>query len=173
MQSVSGEQLQAISEMLGLANGLGVKVWLRGGWAMDFYLGRVTREHVDIDWFALADDASKLSEAMLAIGFCDVTAAPRGQQIDMVRGRVDHGIALVRLGSDGSPLVAGGPWAGEPWPTNLLDEHIGQIGELRAPIISPEAQIEIKQKLPEWNPTLVRRQKDLDDIALIHAQLVK
>lgn len=166
----SEEQLASIVETLELAGGLGIRLWLRGGWAMDFFLGEVTRPHRDIDWFCLVDDVEPLKTAMLADGFTDVTKASARQQLDLQRGGIDHGFALLRLHDD-VPVVAGGPWAGEPWPAGMLDDVHGCIGDVRAPIIAPEAQMEIKMMMPEWNPALPRRRKDRDDIAAISRAL--
>ncbi len=87
------EQLAAIAEILALAHDLDVPLWLRGGWAMDFFLGSITRDHADIDWFALADDGPRLGAALIERGFRDVTTAPAGQQIDLIREDVEHGVA--------------------------------------------------------------------------------
>jgi Aminoglycoside-2''-adenylyltransferase len=46
-----------------------VELWLRGGWAMDFFLGRGTRDHHDIDWFAWATDAPVITAQLLERGF--------------------------------------------------------------------------------------------------------
>src|SRR5699024_9045318 len=147
-------------------------VWLRGGWAVDFYLGEVTRAHADIDWFVMSDDAPRLVARLVADGCRDVTTAPREQQIDLVRGSIEHGIALARHGTAGQPLVGGGPWSGEPWPSRmLLDGPRCRIGDVTAYVISPEAQIEIKELTPMWNPRLSRRGKDVEDIRLLRAKL--
>lgn len=74
-------------------------------------------------------------------------------------------------GNWNEPLVAGGPWAGEPWPDGMLDGPVGRIGKVSAQVIAPLAQIEIKQMSPTWNPRLKRRQKDLADIAAIRLKL--
>jgi hypothetical protein len=111
-----------------MAAELNVPVWLRGGWAMDFFLGQVTRDHADIDWFARAADA-------------------------------------------GRPLVAGGPWAGRPWPEGMLDGSVGQIGRLRCPVIGPAAQIEIKRMMPVRVPGRPRRPRDDRDIERLEAAL--
>jgi hypothetical protein len=42
-------QLRLIHEFASLAGEAGVEWRLRGGWALDFFLGRVTRAHEDID----------------------------------------------------------------------------------------------------------------------------
>ncbi|MFF4898183.1 nucleotidyltransferase domain-containing protein [Streptomyces sp. NPDC001068] len=48
----SVRQLRLTGETVEIAKALGVEVWLRGGWAVDFFIGEVTRDHADIDWFA-------------------------------------------------------------------------------------------------------------------------
>jgi hypothetical protein len=48
----AARQLRLIADTVAMAERLGVQVWLRGGWATDFFLGQVTRDHVDIDWEA-------------------------------------------------------------------------------------------------------------------------
>ncbi|MEE1782905.1 hypothetical protein PUR71_08245 [Streptomyces sp. SP17BM10] len=64
----SARQRRLIGDVVGIADGVGVEVWLRGGWATDFFLGRVTRDHEDVDWFAWAVDAPALTAALTAAG---------------------------------------------------------------------------------------------------------
>lgn len=104
------EQLGAIAQLVTIAEDLSAPVWLRGGWAMDFFLGCVTREHSDIDWFTLAAGGPRIAAVLQQLGFEDVTSAAPGQQIDLLQGRIGHSLVLVRLGSAGEPLVGGGPW---------------------------------------------------------------
>ncbi len=44
-------QLELIEEFALLAADAGIECWLRGGWALDFLVGRITRSHEDIDLF--------------------------------------------------------------------------------------------------------------------------
>jgi hypothetical protein len=53
----------------------------------------------------------------------------------------------------------------------MLDWEPGRIGSLRCPIISPLAQIEIKEMMPVWAPGFPRRPKDAEDIARLRAAL--
>ena len=41
-----------------------VEFWLRRGSAVDFFLGRITREHEDIDLFVWGNDAPRLLERL-------------------------------------------------------------------------------------------------------------
>lgn len=42
-------QLDALSELALLFSSHGIEFWLRGGWGLDFLLGRETRPHRDVD----------------------------------------------------------------------------------------------------------------------------
>jgi hypothetical protein len=164
-------QLRLIAEVVDVAHRLGIPVWLRGGWAMDFYLGRVTREHRDIDWFVDVDAAELLVAALEACGFVMVPGVPTGVQLDLVKEGEDLSFALVGRDAGGRGVVPAGPYAGERWPVGMLGERIGRIGEQMAPVIEPAAQVEIKAMMPVWVPGRPRRAKDLADIAILEAAI--
>jgi hypothetical protein len=44
-----GEQLSVLRDVTGLLRSRTFDHWLFGGWAVDFYVGKVTRPHGDID----------------------------------------------------------------------------------------------------------------------------
>lgn len=46
-------QLKLLSEISAICATIECRLWLRGGWAIDFLLGKVTRPHEDIDLIAL------------------------------------------------------------------------------------------------------------------------
>jgi hypothetical protein len=165
--STTDRQLEAIAAV----TALGMDVWLRGGWAMDFFLGRVTRPHRDVDWFAWSWDADRLACTLTNQGYELLAEPPHARQLDFVRGQLDLSFALIDRDRSGNVIVAGGPWAGQRWPDGMLDWPLGRIGDLRCPIISPAAQIEIKRMMPVWVPGMPRRPKDIEDIALIESAI--
>ena len=78
---------------LELTDGLGVKVWLDGGWAVDAHLGHQSRAHRDIDIVLQTVDEPAVRRAIQADGFVDVwtddrrpcnfvMAHPDGRRID-------------------------------------------------------------------------------------------
>jgi Aminoglycoside-2''-adenylyltransferase len=167
----AGRQLRLIAGIVAMAADVDVPVWLRGGWAMDFFLGEVTRDHVDVDWFARADDAAILRTALLRRGYREVAGPPLEQQLDVIKDGEELSFAWLGEDVTGRAVVGGGPWAGEPWPEGMLDAEPGRIGEVRSPIISVAAQIEIKQMMPVWVPGRPRRAKDAEDIVQLQAAL--
>ncbi|GHI08856.1 aminoglycoside adenylyltransferase [Streptomyces cellostaticus] len=164
-------QLALIAQDLDAARGSGIELWLRGGWAMDFFLGKVTRDHGDIDWFAWAWDAAALADVLTRLGHTPVPGPPSDLQLDFVKDGLDSSFTLLDRDAAGRITVAGGPWAGTPWPDGLLDAEPGRIGTLEAPIVSPRAQIEIKRMMPVWDASRPRRTKDAEDVARLEAAL--
>jgi hypothetical protein len=65
----SRRQLQVIAEVVRVCDGAGIDIWLRGGWAMDFFLGEVTRPHADVDLFCPASDAERLIALLYPLGY--------------------------------------------------------------------------------------------------------
>jgi hypothetical protein len=47
----------------------GIDYWLFGGWAVDFYAGRVTRTHSDVDLAVWLDDLSRIVDLLQADGW--------------------------------------------------------------------------------------------------------
>ena len=83
-------QLQLIADVRATCQSIGAPVWLRGGWAMDFFLGRVTRDHADIDWFAWAGNANGIISALAGRGYVVVAGSPAGQQVDLAKEGEDR-----------------------------------------------------------------------------------
>jgi hypothetical protein len=57
-------QLAALAELSGLLDRRGFESWLFGGWAVDFHVGAITREHDDIDVAVWARDAEALASLL-------------------------------------------------------------------------------------------------------------
>ncbi len=169
----SRRQLDVIAEIVRLADATGVDVWLRGGWAMDFFLGEVTRPHLDIDFFCAASDADRLVAALHEHGYRDDPGPPPEQQRDLVTADgIEVSFALLGRDTDGCPTVAGGPHAGARWPTDLLTWQPCRLGDVTCRIVGPRAQIEIKEMMPVWVPGAPRRDKDAWDVARLRAALL-
>ena len=166
--SISGLQLAAISEMVDIARSLDSEIWLRGGWAMDFYLGRLTREHLDVDWYVWDSEMPVIANALVAQGWTDMAQYPAEQQRDLAKGPVEFGIAPLARAGDGRVVVGGGTWRNAALPKDILANALEcRLGGIRCAVISPAAQIDIKHMMPTWVPGLPRRSKDVADINLL------
>ncbi|GLV54319.1 hypothetical protein KDH_11670 [Dictyobacter sp. S3.2.2.5] len=79
-------QLALLQETFEICKMKAIPIWIRGGWAVDFALGQITREHEDIDLFAWAKDAERLTEAFEQAGFCPQEGPPPDAQRDFTKG---------------------------------------------------------------------------------------
>lgn len=161
-------QLRAIADIIRVVD---AGLWLRGGWAMDFFLGRITRPHRDIDFFCLAPDADRIVALVAGLGYRPLPGDDALQRDLLGADDLDVQVTLLGHDADGCPIVPAGPYAGARWPADLLAGSPGRIGDVTCPIVSPRAQIEIKEMMPVWVPGLPRRAKDLEDIVRLRAAL--
>lgn len=68
--SLTEKQIQLIKEIFTKAEERGIPLWLESGWAIDARLGRVTREHEDIDIAFPYEKQLKFEQILREIG-CD------------------------------------------------------------------------------------------------------
>src|SRR5205814_6613863 len=67
--SSAGGHLAAIESLTALLERQRLDYWLFGGWAVDFWVGAVTRAHDDIDIAAWHDDAKGIDTALTSAGW--------------------------------------------------------------------------------------------------------
>jgi hypothetical protein len=65
----AADQFDAIASLDQALRAAGLDYWLFGGWAVDFWVGRLTRDHNDIDAAAWRRDYDKIRAALLAVGW--------------------------------------------------------------------------------------------------------
>jgi Aminoglycoside-2''-adenylyltransferase len=62
-------QLAAIGSLSHALDASGVDYWLFGGWAVDFWVGSITRDHDDIDVAAWRSDQDLINAALVGAGW--------------------------------------------------------------------------------------------------------
>jgi len=136
-----------ILDTLSLLNArLSEPVWLFGGVAVDFLVGRWTRPHGDIDLNAYADSRERLTEELEAIGF---RSADKGWLTHWRRDNRPWRLELVfleRTQDDSAVLVIApdapvGVPGRYPLPAGYLDpERYATLGGVRFRVCSPSGE---------------------------------
>ncbi|MCX6378983.1 MAG: hypothetical protein NT023_05820 [Armatimonadetes bacterium] len=121
-------QLSALAEVSDSLQKAGIAYWLFGGWAVDFYVGSVTRLHDDVDlavWFV---DASQIAKLLLENGWHHAPFDDEDGGTGFERGGIRLELTYLVRDDDGLasiPLRSGAVvWPGKD---GLADD----VGELR------------------------------------------
>lgn len=116
-EAAAEEQLAAIASVAGALEEAGIDYWLFGGWAVDFWVGEVTRPHADVDVAAWRRDYDAITSALETAGWRHV---PKDTDVDTryVRGVVE--VELMFLEPDGESVVIPFPEQPVVWSTTPL-----------------------------------------------------
>ncbi len=130
------EQLAAIREVHEACDSSGVDDWLFGGWAVDFHLGTVTREHADFDVAIWLADRATFETFLRGAGW-RLSGEGEGY-VEWDRGPLHAEVAFLVRDEDGvfSTLVADGR---ADWPRDAFGSDVGVIGDVRARVIALDA----------------------------------
>ncbi len=159
--------IQEIGELLAAAD---VRWWLFGGWAVDFHLGSVTRQHGDIEFYIWSTDAERVSRSFLDAGFVPQTIPFPDEAVEFRKdGQL---ICAVLLADTADGIVIPGRWTHWPWPRDAFDGPPGRIGDLTVPAVSVEALLDrglnYQQHAPGGPPL---RERDIIAIKQMRAMI--
>jgi lincosamide nucleotidyltransferase A/C/D/E len=127
---------EEVVDLLDRLEAAGVEASVAGGWAVDALLGRVTREHGDLD---LAVDASEIDHAIEALdtGGLSVEVDERPARLALGDGRRSVDLHPVRWEADGTgrqSTGAGGEFVYPPGSSRA----VGRIGSRDVRCLTPE-----------------------------------
>lgn len=129
-------QLSALAEVGASLQNAGIAYWLFGGWAVDFYVGSVTRLHDDVDlavWFV---DVSQITRLLLAAGWHHAPFDDEDGGTGFERGGVRLELTFLVRGDDGLasiPLRSGAVvWPGE----GALGDDVAELRGVRSRLVA-------------------------------------
>ena len=137
----ASQQLSALGEVSDLLDKAGIAYWLFGGWAVDFYVGSVTRPHDDVDLAVWLVDSPRIVELLRTTRWHHAPLEDEDGGTGYERGGVRLELTFLVRGSDGlasiplrSGLVA---WPGE----DALAKDVGELHGVRSRLLGFAALI--------------------------------
>jgi len=132
-------QLSALAEVSESLQKAGIDYWLFGGWAVDFYVGSVTRLHDDVDlavWFV---DVPKIANLLVINGWLHAPSDDEDGGTGFERGGVRLELTYLVRGDDGLasiPLRSGAVvWPGD----DALADDVGELRGVRSRLVGFES----------------------------------
>jgi hypothetical protein len=156
-------QLEILRELEELCGRARIRFWLRGGWGLDFLLGRVTRAHTDIDVVTWLRHQRRLPALLEAGGFDELPSPNPLTQAIYEKGGQELSILFVaRRGGD---VVVPGF---EAWP--FLDGSFGGLFRtlqgIRCRVFPAFALLHEKERHEAWSGRPLRP-RDLESMRLL------
>ncbi|MBS3681282.1 hypothetical protein KGF86_13860 [Ornithinibacillus massiliensis] len=138
-------QLKVLDEISTIFENLDAEFWLRGGWAIDFMLGKVTRPHSDIDIQTWITNRERLEAVLLQAGYEQVPVGEefRNRQSDFLKDNVVVTFGYLTYDVNGNLIMNGLPeWV---WRDDSLLPHYFQLHGIKAKVLHPKQLLEEKK----------------------------
>jgi len=171
MNEATATQLRLITEISGALGTAGVEWWLFGGWGLDARIGRITRDHGDIEFFVRREQADQTRAALVACGFTAPPTDHPEEAQEFVKNGLDSSSAFFDRDDDGSIRVQG-RWSDWRFPPNTFARPPGRIGELVVPAMSVEGMLAMKEQFASLRNGRPLRTKDVQDVARLRELLM-
>ncbi|MBI2171063.1 MAG: nucleotidyltransferase family protein [Chloroflexi bacterium] len=167
----AARQLDLIGMVHRLLSNKGIPHWLAGGWGIDFLLGRATRKHGDIDFAVWLDDWPQVEALLLAQGFTPRDNAFPDETARLLKEGCPFEFYLLQRDATGW-IVVGGRWSDWPFPEGSFGTQTASLGGHECPVLSPEGQLDSKERWPHHPYGGPLRDKDIHDIAILQEHLL-
>ncbi|WP_235832768.1 nucleotidyltransferase domain-containing protein [Gottfriedia acidiceleris] len=156
------KQLKILNEINTICLNLKFHLWLRGGWAIDFLLGKVTREHSDIDLVTLIQYREELERAMVNAGFKKIPISML--QTDFIKDEIDVSFVFVRISEEGKIIANGFPdWE---WRNDALPIRKYNLKGISINVLNPYQLLEEKMVYEKGTGRKLRS-KDIESMKVI------
>jgi hypothetical protein len=165
-QSTEG-QLRVIREVIAVTQSAGIRVWLFGGWGLDARIGRITREHGDVEFWVERVDAERSKAVLVAAGATALTTQPPEEACEFTWDDAAFSTAYFDRQPDGSAVQLLGRWSDWLFPPGSFGDEPGMLDGMPVPAMSVSGMLAMKEQYPHLRNGRPWRQKDIGDIEIL------
>jgi hypothetical protein len=169
MDTKTQGQLRVIRKVTAALQADGISAWLFGGWGLDARIGRITREHGDVEFWVERIDAERSKAALAGAGATALTTQPPEEACEFTLDDVPFSTAYFDRQPDGSSIQLLGRFSDWLFPPGSFgDEHVMLDG---TPVLamSVSGMLAMKEQYPHLRNGRPWRQKDVADIEILRA----
>ena len=159
-------QLRVIHRVVDVLFVVGVRAWLFGGWGLDARVGRITRDHGDIEFWVRRSDAARSKAALADAGATALSTQPPEEACELRWSGVNFSTAYFDHRADGT-FAPEGRWSDWVFPADSFGEVPGLLDGIPVPAMSVAGMLAMKEQFPALRNGRPWRDKDIGDIAVL------
>lgn len=158
-----GAQLRVIRSVVDTLDAVEVRAWLFGGWGLDARLGRITREHGDVELWVERSDADCSQHALTVAGALALPTQPPEESCEFEWNGAAFSTAYFDRQHDGT-FTTEGRWSDWVIPAGSFSAGAGMLDGSPVPTMSASGMLVMKEQYPRLRNGGPLRPKDADDI---------
>lgn len=164
-------QLSLIRKVIAVTQGARIPLWLFGGWGLDARIGRITREHGDVEFWVESIHAERSKAALVKAGAMALATQPPVEACEFTWDDVPFSTAYFDRQSDGSFSQPLGRWPDWVFPPGSFGDEPGTLDGTPVPAMSVAGMLAMKEQYPRLRNGGPWRQKDIGDIEVLRGLL--
>ncbi|GAA1889898.1 nucleotidyltransferase domain-containing protein [Asanoa iriomotensis] len=160
-------QLRVIRKVVAALQAADVSAWLFGGWGLDARIGRITREHGDVEFWVERIHAERSKALLLEAGATPLTTQPPEESCEYVWDDVSFSTAYFDRQSDRSfsqPLGRFSDWL---FPPGSFGEEPVTLDGTPVLVMSVFGMLAMKEQFPSLRNGRPWRPKDITDMEIL------
>jgi hypothetical protein len=162
-------QLRIIKAVVNALDAAGISAWLFGGWGLDARIGRITREHGDVEFWVERTDAERSKAVLVEAGATALATQPPEEACEFTWDDVAFSTAYFDRQPDGSFSQPFGRWSDWVFPPGSFGDEPGTLDGTPVLAMSVSGMLAMKEQFPRLRNGRPLRQKDIDDIEILRA----
>jgi hypothetical protein len=161
VDDLASRQLGALDRVGRLLEARAIDSWLFGGWAVDFYVGSITRAHDDVDLAVWLDDLPRIASVLEAEGWQHAPADDEDGGTGYERNGVRLELTYLLRDDEGDVFIPlrDGP---APWDASSFGEDERTLLGVRARVITLASLRNMKSWLRDDPGDVAKDRADLE-----------
>jgi hypothetical protein len=170
VDSKARAQLRVIREANAALQAGGISAWLFGGWGLDARIGRITREHSDVEFWVERTHAEQSEALIQGVGGTALPTQPPEEACEFILDGTSFSTAYFDRRPDGSFGTLGrlSDWL---FPPGSFDDEPVALDGTPVLAMSVSGMIAMKEQFPHLRNGRPLRQKDIGDMELLRRLL--
>ncbi|HWS37283.1 MAG TPA: hypothetical protein VN408_31710 [Actinoplanes sp.] len=160
-------QLRVIRDVVAALQAADISAWLFGGWGLDARVGRITREHSDVEFWVERVHAERSKTLLVEAGAIVLPTQPPEEACEYMWDDVSFSTAYFDRHSAGSfsqPLGRFSDWL---FPPGSFGEELVTLDGTPVLAMSISGMLAMKEQFPSLRIGRPWRQKDITDMEIL------